>query len=240
MVKTGKVLKIATRLYEYSGAALLREHLRKTKINAVFIWIPKAAGSSIYSILGAPPKLKKLHLVRNRFVNKGIVTFVHMDYSELVKRGYVSRRFDGSAIKFAFSRNPYDRAVSLYEYLKTQKMMKQRKVPGHESFLSFCRRLKNSGCENIGLYNVRGFSQCNPQVRWIENTRIDFLGKYESLEEDCEKILNLLELPAARLPHLNATHHADYRSYYCSESKEIVEEFYEEDFRYFGYETQNL
>ena len=235
-----KLQKITTRLHEYSGAALLREYLRTTKINAAFIWIPKTAGSSIYSLLGSPPKLKKLHLVRNRFVNKGIVTFGHMDYSKLVKRGYVSRRFDESAFKFAFSRNPYDRAVSLYEYLKTQKIMKQMRVPCNESFLSFCRRLKNNGCENIGLYNVRGFSQCNPQVRWIENVRVDFIGKYESLEKDSKEILDLLELPAARLPHLNAMHHADYRSYYCSESKEIVEEFYEEDFRYFGYETQNL
>jgi hypothetical protein len=240
MKKLEKVLKIATRIYEYSGVALLREYLRTTRINAVFIWIPKTAGSSIYTILGAPPELKKMHLVRNRFVNKGIVTFGHMDYRELVRRGYVSTRFDESAIKFAFSRNPYDRCVSLYEYLKTQKIMKQKKVPGSESFLSFCRRLKNSGCENIGLYNVKGFSQCNPQVRWIENTRMDFIGKYESLEEDCAKIFSILGLPAARLPHLNATHHADYRSYYCSESKEIVEEFYKEDFRYFGYKTQNL
>jgi len=240
MIKPRKLLKIATRLYEYSGAALLREYSRKTKKNAVFIWIPKTAGVSIYSLFGSPPNLKKLHLVKNRFANKGIVTFGHMDYSELVKRGYVSRSFDESAVKFAFFRNPYDRAVSLYEYLKTQKIMKQKRVIGNESFLSFLRRLKNSGCENIGLYNVRGFSQCNPQVRWIENTRIDFLGKYESLEKDSKEILDLLELPAARLPHLNATHHADYRSYYCSESKEIVEEFYEEDFRYVGYETQNL
>ena len=158
-----------------------------------------------------------------------------MDYPELIRSGYVSRKFDQTAYKFCFGRNPYDRAVSLFFYLK-----KIDRVPQEISFLEFCRRLNDKGCENIGLYNLNGWSHCNPQVRWIENMKIDFIGRFESLETDFNKILQDLELPPVDLPHHNITNHGSYSSYYCEESKKIIQHFYKEDFQLFGYDMHNL
>ena len=217
--------------YDYSGVGYLREYLRsRNRPNAVFIWIPKTAGTSLWSILDAP-KLKNLRRVKCRFTGRGIVTFGHMDYSQLVKRGYIPRLFDDSAYKFAFVRNPYARTVSLYSYLKQIRIL-----PADESFLTFCRGLKENGCEPIGLYNTHGLSQCNPQVRWIENTEMSYIGKVESINNDAELVLRNLGLPNIGIPQLNVTDHPDFRGFYCSELKEIVEEFYAEDFRSFDYE----
>ncbi len=130
-------------------------------------------------------KLKKIHIVKYYFPQKGLITFGHMDYPELIKNGYVSKKFDQSAYKFCFSRNPYDRAVSLFFYLKNID-----RVPQNLSFLEFCRQLNDHGCEDIGLYNLNRWSHCNPQVRWIQNMKIDFIGKFESLEKDFNMILN--------------------------------------------------
>ncbi|RMG03888.1 MAG: hypothetical protein D6726_04530, partial [Nitrospirae bacterium] len=60
----------------------------------------------------------------------------------------------------------------------------------------------------------------------------------ESIEMDTENILQRLSMNGRQLPHLNATGHDDYRTYYCKESEEIIRDFYAEDFRYLGYDTR--
>jgi hypothetical protein len=197
--------------------------------DAVFIWIPKTAGTSLRSIIRATA-LSSLRQVRYGFANQGTITFGHMDYAQLVKDGYVSESFDRSSFKFAFTRNPYDRVVSLYFYLIVK--LEYKKV---NSFLEFCRLLKKEGYPPIGLYNVQGLSQCNPQVRWIENTRLDYIGKVESLSEDTGEILTRLGLPQTSIPVRNATNHHHYTHYYCKESRQIIEELYKEDFKAFNY-----
>jgi len=224
-------------VYRHSRLALLEQYIRAAgKRNAVFIWIPKTAGTSVFKVLEANgcQKLKAPHQVKDYFPQKGIVTFGHMNYRELVDRHYISRRFDESAAKFCFTRNPYDRAISLFHYLQ-----RTGKIPGDLSFLSFCRLLNEKGCEAIGLFNARGLSQCNPQVRWTENIPMDYVGKIESLEEDLGTIMTMLGLDAVRAPHLNATAHKDYRKYYCDESRAIVGDFYREDFLEFNYSVDD-
>lgn len=234
--KAKKVRKKTSLLSDYSRVSLLREYLRAMgKMNAVFIWIPKTAGASFYSRLDAPKLWVSLHRVKYRFANRGTVTFSHMDYAELVKQGYVSRKFDESAYKFGFVRNPYDRAVSLFYYLKRRDI-----VPADETFLTFCRKLRDEGCEPIGLYNVSGRSQCNPQLRWLENVNMDFIGRFETIAEDSEKVFRHLGLQDVHLPLINKTAHASYKECYCPESKEIVEAYYAEDFQGLGYELETF
>jgi hypothetical protein len=230
-----KITKLQRRLYEYSGAARMRERLRARKRkNAVFIWIPKTAGSSLFTLLDAP-KLKSTHLVKYRFPNKGIVTFSHVSYRDLLNENYISEDFHQSAYKFAFVRNPYDRAISLFFYLKRRQM-----IPQIESFRTFCRRLRDDGCEPIGLYNLEGLSQCNPQVRWVEDIDMNFIGKVESIDTHAEDILKHLGLPVKNVPRKNITAHDKYSKYYCRESKDIVEDFYREDFESFGYAFEDF
>ncbi|NQT40785.1 MAG: sulfotransferase family 2 domain-containing protein [Planctomycetes bacterium] len=231
-----KTRKIASRISDYTGVPLLREYLRgRNRKKAVFIWIPKTAGASFYSCLNAPKLWVSPHRVKYRFANNGTVTFGHMDYSELVGKRFVSRQFDESAYKFAFARNPYGRAVSLYFYLR-----KHRLLPSDESFLAFCQRLNEQGCEPIGLYNRSGLSQCNPQTRWTENIKMDFIGRFESIEEDSDKVFRTLGLQNVHLPWINKTDHAGYEEYYCRQSKGMIEEFYAEDFRNFGYRCESF
>jgi hypothetical protein len=234
-VRKSRLGGILGRFYRHSRLAVLEQYIRASgKRNAVFIWIPKTAGTSVFNALEANgcQKLKAPHHVKDYFPQKGLVTFGHMSYLELLSHHYVSRQFDDTAFKFCFTRNPYSRAVSLFSYLK-----RIGRIPADTSFLSFCRTLDEKGCEPIGLFNARGLSQCNPQVRWIENINIDFTGKLESLEEDLKNIMALLDLHSVAAPHLNATPHKDDREYYCDESRAIVREFYREDFRLLDYKT---
>jgi hypothetical protein len=230
--------KFRRTFYERTRLALISRHLRSFHSkNAVFIWIPKSAGTSILSALNkyGCSKLKKLHLIKYYFPQKGLVTFGHIHYPALIQNGYVSRKFDQRAYKFCFSRNPYDRAVSLFFYLKNID-----RVPPDMSFLDFCRQLNERGCEDIGLYNLNRWSHCNPQVRWVENMEIDFIGRFETLETDFNKILQNLDLPPVELPHHNITSHAHFSTYFCDESKRIIKNFYRKDFSYFGYNIEDI
>ena len=228
-----KLQKKVTWLYEISGAALLRERMREPNgPNAVFLWIPKTAGTSVFETLGPPPLLKTVHQVRSRFANKGLVSFGHMDYRRMVHEGLVSKAFDESAYKFAFSRNPYDRIVSLYFYSQ-----RVDRLPKELSFLDFCRQLVAKPCEPIGLYNSIGLSQCNPQSRWLEGIEVDFVGRLESLDKDVTQVLAALgREPANQVPHLNSTKHRSYSDYFCDESRQIIDDLFDEDFRNLGYE----
>ncbi|MGD2072094.1 MAG: sulfotransferase family 2 domain-containing protein, partial [Candidatus Thorarchaeota archaeon] len=184
--------------------------------NAVFIWIPKNAGKTIMNTVRRGgykiPKKKTIKSIEEWNPQEGIITFGHVSYRQLVNKGYISKKFDGSSFKFCFSRNPYDRAVSLFFYLK--KMGKLNSY-ADSSFLKFCKYLKEYGCIEIGLYNKEKLVQANPQVRWIEKIKIDFYGKVETIEKDLSKLLNTLDLSEVeKIPHLNKTGHTAYQDYY--------------------------
>lgn len=219
------------RLVDRTGVRRAAHRLRnRGRPDAVFIWIPKNAGTSMYHALRryGCVKTKEAERVRYQFSGRGLVTFAHMDYHELVRQGYVSEDFDRRAFKFCFSRDPYDRAVSLYVYL--------RKATGSElTFLDFWRGVAEKGPDPIGLYNGLGTSHCNPQVRWIENLEMDFTGRYENLAEEFDRLTEELGLPARPMEHRNRSERKTPGQYYCPETKSIIESLYTEDFERFGY-----
>ncbi len=120
-IKNSKTIeKNIKRLYHSTYFDKFKHYLgSKNKPNAVFIWIPKNAGTSLYNMLQEHSciKVKEASKIKQRFSQRGLVTFAHMDYAQLVEQNYIRPEYDESSFKFCFSRNPYDRAVSLYVYL---------------------------------------------------------------------------------------------------------------------------
>jgi len=90
----------------------------------------------------------------------------------------------------------------------------------------------------VGLHNSKGLSQANPQTNWLidENGKIpiDFIGKFENLESDFQKLTKILGINA-ELPHLTRTDHKNYRYYYNEMTKKIVEKIYSKDISIFDY-----
>jgi len=203
--------------------------------NAVFIWIPKTAGATLYTALDKHICTKLLHItsVKIRFQNKGLVTFGHMDYAQLVETGLVKSRFDKSAFKFCFSRNPYSRAVSLYFFSR-----KRNWIPEELSFLEFCQQIEK-GVHDIGLFNMQEMSLCNPQTRWLRGVELDFVGSVENFDADLCHVFESLDLGVPdTVSAKNRTSHSPYRDYYCPESMRIVAKLYAEDFERFDYSLQ--
>lgn len=212
--------------------------LEAVPANAIFIWVPKNAGTSMYDALrrGASfNRFKRIKDLRKGFHQTGRVTFGHMDYRALIRSGHVDPGYFDGAFKFGFVRDPYTRAVSLFLYLK-----KEGRVKPATNFLAFCESLMAGCVETIGLYNSKGLSQCNPQVTWLSGIELDYVGRYEDLASSFKTIATKFQMPFDSLPHLNSSDKADYREFYCPNSWEIVETYYAEDFERFGYEYRKL
>ena len=204
--------------------------------NVLFIWVPRTGGTSIWRYLSTQSgSVDKLWRKPYEFENQKIVTFAHTSIMDLLSKNIMSRDYFSNAFKFAFVRNPWERLVSLYFYLR----------PGNhpkistKSFDSFCLGLKDIVLEPVGFYNVRGLSQCNQQVDWLFDKDgrliVDFIGRFENLQSDFEKICDRTGITARRLPRVNITKHRHYSAYYTVETRQVVEELFKKDIETFGY-----
>ena len=169
------------------------------------------------------------------FPNRGIVSFGHIHYLDLVESGLVTPAFHQSAFKFTVVREPLDRAVSLFEYLQAIRVL-----PRELTFEVFSVLLREQCFEPIGLYNARGLSQCNPQVAWITDDTgaliVDEVGRFENIQPFFES-LRERGIVTGQLPEINVSRsRRPTADYYSSKSViENIEACYAADFELLGY-----
>jgi len=188
-------------------------------MNAMFVHIPKAAGTSIEKSLGlirarTPGKFSNL------FTGSGKYSLGHIDVRKRLKDGRIPAKFYDSAFKFCFCRNPYDRAVSHYFYARKRH---SDEFSPKVSFIEFTRTLGKYG----KMFRLQSY--------YTEGLEFDFMGRFERLEDDFEFIANKLNVDV-KLIKDNATKHRPYWEYYDWESIENVKKFYKKDFETFGYD----
>jgi len=212
--------------------------------NIVFIRPPKVGGSSIAYALQLKGHRYARHL---RLIDKveGWVVFGHMHYPTLVEKGLIDEEFDRTSFKFTFVRNPYDRIVSTFFYykqwwLKGRSGLRRRWESKFETLLDFCRFLDSKPFPPLGAYSMTHDknhmqSGYNPQVKWTDGVALDFIGKYERIDRDFRKLCRRIDHPIVELPRLRTTNHDHYDTYYCQESRDIVNRIYREDFERFDY-----
>lgn len=222
-----------------SRKAYLRWKLQNTP-NCVFLWIPKTAGTSLFTWLSENIGMQKANLPQRfmNFPNIGAITFGHVQYQSLLYMKTVSEKYDRSAFKFSVVRNPYDRTVSLYNYLHQQ---------GHfegefRRFLDEVRLHRPP----TGYYNHRGLSQTNPQADWLigidGKILADKIFKSENISEAVSFIADKYSVTGSReLPRANQSQKrvksADILSG-NTEAIEIINEIYARDFDLFGYDKK--
>jgi len=139
-----------------------------------------------------------------------------------IVRAYVGEDIWRSYFKFAFDRNPWDRQISWYFYKTKSKGSR----PSFEQFMASRRR---AYVDNYEIYTEGGA------------LAVDFLGRYESLDADLAKALELagvrqrLEVPKSNVtPDKGAR--KDYRSYYTPETRALVADWYAPEVELLRYE----
>ena len=86
--------------------------------------------------------------------------------------------------------------------------------------------------------NIRRNALFTPQVDFLKDTfgrvNMDFVGRFETLEEDFATVANKLGIKAA-LPHINQSRAKAYQDFYTEKSLAVVEQLYAQDIAEFDY-----
>ena len=196
----------------------------------VFVHIRKAAGTSLRQILEqhALPRNNNLWykmLSRNGFpVDYHQYAFrKHANLSE-AERSMPAQTFK-QYFKFAIVRNPWDRLVSEYEYIKTQ--------PSHSRF----KKLASMSFAEYITYQSKRPAAHRIHALTLKNGDLgcDFIGKLETLEQSLKVIGTQTGIDFSSLPHINQTDRRDYRTYYNQASRELVAKLWQADIEAFKY-----
>ncbi|EAI0975690.1 sulfotransferase family protein [Campylobacter coli] len=194
------------------------------KYKCIFIHVPKVAGSSIERVIYQTDKWLVGHVKAS-------------DYTKFDKD-----KFD-SYFSFGFVRNPYDRVVSAYHYLKNDSpdpcdIKWGRLHINNLTFEEFILSLQDEEFkEEILSKNHFSFQYkylCDKNM----NILVNFIGKFEKLDNDFKKILNILRRKDS-LVHINKSKHLNYRDYYNSQTYKIIREIYRDDFEIFDYDLED-
>lgn len=187
------------------------------KYKCIFIHIPKVAGTSLLEALGYCGQRD------------------HCTYREYKKANFSKFKL---YYKFCFVRNPYSRILSLYRYYKSggnnsqddfyfSREVSQKKL----SINDFCRIILT---DQLYLYNPMFWPQSMYVVDDNNVKQVDFIGRYEFIDEDYEKIRKKLKIKN-KLKAINRTSFFSSGENMSVQTMNIINEIYAKDFKNFNY-----
>ena len=193
----------------------------------IFIHIPKTGGTSIESVFNAKAAYKDIQFKHYTLCEYNNLRGDHHDY-----------------FKFSFIRNPWDMTISMYRYLwyKTTGYGPTWRE-NHKQFskLTFEEWVKHPAFKFPTIKSMHVNSHLSGEYgtfsSWLtcDQSTVNFVGRFENLQQDFNIICDKIGIPQQQLPHTNKTKHKHYTEYYDEETREIVAKKYAKDIEYFGY-----
>lgn len=198
---------------------------------AAFISIPKNGTISVKEILK-----------RNKNSDRNFETIV---ISEKHQRGKVLKKkynLDNHFV-FCFSRDPYDRSVSWYEYHKDRNLAPYTKLSFEnwiqEGMPHHWTELRGTNWTDADLSPLL-------QYNFVSDCKVDFIGKIEHFERDMSKVIKelnkRLKESGQRLKYRfsntqknRSERKSGIEHYFTDETKKIVSEKLHKDFEFIGY-----
>ena len=200
----------------------------------IYIHIYKVAGTSIRTVLQEYDDLAKsdFPFYENvKFYFGHQYTFLSRWAIDHIKASKVKKHFPSEVydnyFKFTFVRNPWDWQVSLYHY-----MLQYDKHPQHElvtKMKSFDEYIEWRIQEDLEIQKEFIYDKNN-------NLIVDFVGKFENLQEDFDKICDRININKIQLPFSNKSKHGYYKDYYNEHTRKLIADAFKKDIETFQYE----
>jgi hypothetical protein len=137
-----------------------------------------------------------------------------------------------SYFKFSFVRNPWDKAVSSFFYMR-QLGLRREQSYAHK-FSNFSDWIKYHDKHFNKSFKWYMSPQIDELVDKKGNIVVDFIGRFENFEKDFDFIKSKTGFPN-NLPHVNKSSHLPWQYYYTSETFEIVKKMSQKDIKAFYY-----
>ena len=185
----------------------------------IFIHVPKTGGTA----------------VRKALEPYAYIGFGHTSIKAPRLKPYIEKCFS-----FCFVRNPWDRFVSAYFYLEQHKEPGKSYKKFYEMYIKPYKTFKDVVMnidEDKG--NLFFWDHFAPQMNYItddhDDVAVDFIGRFENINEDFGVVCKKIGIPSVNLPLLNTSHHQPYWEYYDDESQEMIARKYNREISYFNY-----
>ena len=225
--------------------------------NGIPAYLENINGKGLLSVCNRNPELPSNKVPR--VLHKEHLCMKHIHQLSLVDNKIYSEYF-----KFAFVRNPWDRALSIYSnhyYIYCNDFQEfVNKIKVIASFINdnFTFELEEKFYEDYSrvvfntLYNkdtdfphkpwdgddVIFDPQFIPQYLFTHNEYgdklVDTIGRFENFAEDAAKILELLEIDQG-IEKIHASEHLPYKAVYTAEMADIIADAYAKDIEIFNY-----
>lgn len=165
------------------------------------------------------PVIKRLLGRPERYHHPSVGYYEHMPGWRV--KTYIGDEIWNEYYKFTFERNPWDRQASFYRFRKKGRKQEM-------SFEQFMSKKSRAIVDNWGIYSMDN------------KVAVDFLGDYDNLEEEFQKVCDHLKLPGdLSLPKVNTTKKEgdtpSYRSYYNDKTRDLVADWYAPEIELMGY-----
>ncbi len=199
----------------------------------IFVHIPRTGGTSIENVIW-PGERTEAELwmgftgpYENRYQTGGLQHLLARQIREVV-----GPEIFASYFKFAFVRDPWDRALSQYAYMGRRPDLRayigMREGDSFEGYLELIQRKPH----------VQWFAQHEFILDEGGNQLVDFVGRFERLEDDARSIFARLGM-RARLRRANASVLDGSPLHYDTESsRATVAALYARDFALYGFQNR--
>lgn len=190
----------------------------------VFFHIPRTGGTSISEVLEPYANQELQHTFKARG-GQGHNAWVDLTAEH--------RKNIEDFFYFCFIRNPWDRLLSWYRFVRYLRHYEPEEPSGFSFFVK-------AHCE-IDPFPLKGLTRLRRQTEWLFDAEgkevMNFVGRFEQLQQDFEKSCSLMGIDFCILPHHNLLNfnNVNYRDYYDSRLRGLVEKFYEQDVEYGKY-----
>jgi len=141
--------------------------------------------------------------------------------------------------KFAIVRNPYDWVVSAYHFFSQDPREDLYEL--FRSFNDFEHFINHISEYDIysGNRKTTGMPSYSPQRNFLYEDAnvllVDFVVRFENLQNDFDIVCDEIGIPSVKLGHHNRSNHDEFELYYSPSLRTRIYELFKTDFETFGY-----